>query len=148
VTCRAPYLRCPKPASITGGAGARPDHPINRLPIAARGRHPASWHLKDTLFVGTASWRRRSGFREVRQQRGHGLEALLRGPAADRLKVIRPRMQLHAPALQRPLEAKGSPNWAPQPSSEVLVSRSHSVVQWRAPCDVGNSSAFLAAVFW
>jgi hypothetical protein len=29
---------------------------------------------------------------------------------------------------------------------KVLVSKSHSVVQWRAPCDVGNSSAFLAAV--
>jgi hypothetical protein len=26
---RAPCLRCPGPASVTGGAGARPDHPIS-----------------------------------------------------------------------------------------------------------------------
>src|SRR5690242_8111938 len=29
LTWRAPCLRCPTPASITGGAGARPDHPIS-----------------------------------------------------------------------------------------------------------------------
>ena len=28
-TCRAPCLRCPRPDSTIGGAGARPDRPIN-----------------------------------------------------------------------------------------------------------------------
>src|SRR5579872_2957384 len=37
-TWRAPCLRCPGPASVTGGAGARPDHPISRYTMVACAR--------------------------------------------------------------------------------------------------------------
>src|SRR5258708_3368942 len=49
-TWRAPCLWCPSPASLAGGAGARPDHPIRRRLTASRELSPTRLQGKELLL--------------------------------------------------------------------------------------------------